>query len=413
MPLLIISLPPAPASSATPVECVHSDDGLEAARVTDTQLSLIASTRAEVVALVPAQQLSWHVVNLPRGTLERGYFGDAGSTRLRTVLEGLLEDRVLDEPASLHFALEPNAREGSPVHVAACNKTWLQGWIAALEAAGLPVTRIVPEVCPTAQDAASPAWLVMGAPEQPALLRRDADGVTALPFSVSAMALFAAGNAAATSAPLAAEPGVAALAEQAFQRPAALQTRAQRALAAAQGNWDLAQFDLLRTRGTRTRKQLSTLTLNLLRAPQWRAARWAALALVVLNLVGLQAWAWKEQNALAAKRTAIQSALTSTFPDVRVVVDAPLQMARALADLQRQSGAASGADLEAMLEQFQAAAPGAPTPAAIDFVAGVLQLRGLDSASPALADVTARLQARGYVARWESDTLVLQQAGRP
>jgi general secretion pathway protein L len=329
------------------------------------------------------------------------------------VLEGLLEDRVLDEPASLHFALEPNAREGNPVHVATCNKTWLQAWIAALEAAGLPVTRIVPEIAPTASGAGAPAWLVMGSPERPELLRSDADGVTLLPLSPATLTLLAANASAEVAAPLLAEPGVAALAEQAFKRTATLQTRAQRAVAASQANWDLAQFDLLRTRGTRTRKNLNAFTSTLLRAPQWRAARWAALAVVFVNLAGLQAWAWKEQSALVAKRAAIQNTLTSTFPEVRVVVDAPLQMARAVADMQRQSGTASGADLEAMLNQYQAAAPDTPAPAAIEFVAGELQLKGLDSAVPALADVTNRLQASGYTARWDNDALVIKQGGRP
>jgi len=413
MTSLIIFLPPIQASASTPVETVVNEDGQDALRVAHTQLSLLSAKNAEVVALVPAQQLSWHVVNLPRGTLERSYFGDAGSGRLRSVLEGLLEDRVLDEPASLHFALEPNAREGNPVHVATCNKTWLQAWIAALEAAGLPVTRIVPEIAPTAPGAGAPAWLVMGSPERPELLRSDADGVTLLPLSAATLTLLAVNASAEAAAPLLAEPGVAALAEQAFKRTATLQTRAQRAVAASQANWDLAQFDLLRTRGTRTRKHLHAFTSTLLRAPQWRAARWAALAVVVVNLAGLQAWAWKEQSALSAKRASIQNTLTSTFPDIRVVVDAPLQMARAVADVQRQSGTASGADLEAMLSQFQAAAPDTPAPAAIEFVAGELQLKGLDSAVPALADVTNRLQASGYTARWDNDALVVKQGGRP
>ncbi|MDE2418289.1 MAG: general secretion pathway protein GspL [Burkholderiales bacterium] len=413
MSTLIITLPNTPASASTPVESVYSEDGLEATRIANAQLSLMPATGAQVVALVPAQQLSWHVVTLPRGTLEQGYFGDGGASRLHTVLEGLLEDRLLDEPASLHFALEPRPREGNPVRVATCNKIWLQAWIATLEAAGLPVTRIVPEISPTPQDAATPAWRVMGSPERPELLRSDAEGVTLLPFSAAAMALLAAHGAADASAPLLAEPGVAALAEQAFKRPATLQTRTQRALLAAQANWDLAQFDLLRTLGTRTRKHLTALTGSLLRAPQWRAARWASLALVILNLAGLQAWAWKEQSALTAKRVAIQNTLMSTFPDVRVVVDAPLQMARATADLQRQSGTASGADLEAMLSQFQAAAPDTPPPAAIEFIADELQLKGLDAAHPTLTDVATRLQARGYMARWDGDALVLRQGGRP
>ncbi|MEN9467951.1 MAG: hypothetical protein RL081_1952 [Pseudomonadota bacterium] len=129
--------------------------------------------------------------------------------------------------------------------------------------------------------------------------------------------------------------------------------------------------------------------------------------------LGLQAWAWKEQSSQASKRAAIQSVLTTTFPDVRVIVDAPLQMARAVADLQRQSGGTSNADLEAMLGQFQAAAPGTPAPSAIEFVAGELVLRGLDSAAPGLADATTRLQAQGYAARWDGDALMIQQERQP
>lgn len=413
MTSLIIFLPPTLASPSTPVDTVVNQVGQDAPRVAHTLMSSISTKNTEVVALVPAQQLSWHVVTLPRGTLEQGYFGDGGSIRLRSVLEGLLEDRLLDEPASLHFALQPYAREGSPVHVATCNRTWLHAWIAALEAAGLPVTRIVPEAAPTPQGAGEPAWLVKGSPERPELLRSDANGVTLLPLSPTTLALMGANATVDAAAPLLAEPSVAALAEHMFKRTAMLQTRAQRAVAASQANWDLAQFDLMRTRGTRTRKHLNAVASTLLRAPQWRAARCAALAVVIVNLAGLQAWAWKEQSALTAKRTAIQNILTSTFPEVRVVVDAPLQMARAASDAQRQSGSASGSDLEAMLGQFQAVAPGAPTPAAIEFVAGELQLKGMDAALPALADVTSRLQFSGYTARWDNDTLVITQGGRP
>jgi general secretion pathway protein L len=126
---------------------------------------------------------------------------------------------------------------------------------------------------------------------------------------------------------------------------------------------------------------LNAWTHSLLKAPQWRAARWAAVALVAVNLVGLQAWAWREKSDQTAKRAAIQSVLVTTFPEVRVVVDAPLQMARALADLQRQSGTAASADLETLLMQYQAAAPGAPAPAAIEFIAGELQVKTVDGST--------------------------------
>ncbi len=55
--------------------------------------------------------------------------------RLRSILEGLLEDRLLDDPAQLHFALQPGARAGSPVWVAVCDRSWLRDHLQALEAA--------------------------------------------------------------------------------------------------------------------------------------------------------------------------------------------------------------------------------------------------------------------------------------
>lgn len=418
MSTLIVTLPLLPFSASTPCESVLVDDGASVARQVEAPVALLPSAPgAEVVAVVPVQRLSWHRLTLPRGTLDHGYFSEGSAPRLRSVLEGLLEDRLLDDPSHLHFALEPKAQDSAPVWVAACDRAWLQAWIAALEQAGRPVARIVPEMAP--QSARAPAGLagadlqVMGTPEQAQLVHNGPDGLTLLPLSSAAVALVTRPDAQDPPDAVVAEPGVAVLAEQFFKRSVSLQTRTERAVAAAQSSWDLAQFDLLRTRGTRTRKHLSAMVTALLRAPQWRAARWCAIALVAVNLVGVQAWAWKEQSALAAKRTAIRDTLTTTFPDVRVVVDAPLQMARALADLQRQSGAASSADLETMLEKFQAAASDTPTPAAIDFIASELQLKGLDPAFPSLADIAPRLQTQGYAARWEADSLVMKQERRP
>ena len=147
---------------------------------------------------------------------------------------------------------------------------------------------------------------------------------------------------------------------------------------------------------------------------RWRdGGRWATLLLIVVNVAGLQAWAMKERSALAARRTAISSTLTATFPEVRVVVDAPLQMARSLADLQRRNGAASLADMETMLGQFQTAAPDILAPSAIEFIAGELRLKGLDAAAPGLSGISARLRAQGYSARLEGDSLMLKEERRP
>lgn len=62
---------------------------------------------AEVVVVVPIIRLSWHRVDFPKGTLERGFFQEGNAPRLRAVLDGLLEDRLLDDTAQLHFAIRP------------------------------------------------------------------------------------------------------------------------------------------------------------------------------------------------------------------------------------------------------------------------------------------------------------------
>lgn len=409
MTTLIVTLPRAFPTAAMLCEGVLSDDGFTVLRAVEAPAALLpAPSGADIVAVVPACRLSWHRLALPRGALKGGVFQDGNAGRLRAVLDGLLEDSVLDETSQLHFAIEPTPRTDQPVWVATCDRAWLHAWLALLTQAGRPVARIVPELTPPADDA--PASLhVIGTPDQPQLMRTGPEGVTLLPLSVASAALMAWPE----EAEVLAEPGVAALAEHFFNRPARLQTPPERWLAAAQSDWDLAQFDLLYTRGTRTRKHLSAMISSLFRAPRWRAARWASVALVLVNLAGLHAWAWKEQSAQAAQRAAIRNLLTATFPDVRVVVDAPVQMARALSDLQRRNGVASSADMETMLGHFQAAAPDAPMPTAIEFIANELHLKGVSLSASALADTAARLQPRGYRLRTEAEGLTMKEERFP
>ena len=414
MTTLIVTLPTTLPTAATPCEGVLTDDGLTVLSRVETTVALLpAPSGGEIVAVVPVSRLSWHKVELPQGAISRSLFQEGGTGRLRSVLDGLLEERVLDETAQLHFALEPEARSGSSAWVAACDRAWLHAWLAELEQAGRAVARIVPELAPAragSADTADNASLhVMGTPDKARLVIAGPDGVTVLPLSQATAALMVWPEGAQPVA----EPAVAELAEDYFKTPVSLQTPAQRWLAAAQSDWDLAQFDLLYNRRARTQKRLSALSSALLQAPRWRAARWAALLLLVVNIVGLQAWAMKEQSAQAAKRAAISSTLTATFPEVRVVVDAPLQMARSVADLQRRNGAASPADMETMLGQLQAAAPDLPAPSAIEFIANELKLKGLNAAAPGLGNLSARLHAQGYSARLEGDSLMIREERQP
>ena len=407
MTTLIITLAAQLPSVTTLCDAVVTHDGVEAANQVSLPLALLpVADGAEIVAVVPAGLLSWHQVELPRGTLDGGFFQDGHAPRLRAVLDGLLEERLLDEPGLLHLAIAPQAKVQTKTWVAACDRSWLNAWLAALAQAGRPASRIVPEVAP-AQGAAGLATVhVVGTNEDPKVMVCSAGGVTQLPLSAAAVSLLTLLD---TSVVMA-EPGVAALAEQNFEGRVALQTSAQRVIAAAGSEWDLAQFDLLNTRQKRIEKRVSKGLLSFLHAPNWRAARWSLVLLIVANLVGLQAWTWKERSELAAKRAAIVNTLTSTFPDVRVVVDAPLQMARAVADLQRQRGILSALDMEVMLANLNASVPELKAPTAIEFISGELRLKGLGVASGELSPIATKLQLQGYTVQLDGDVVVVKKA---
>jgi general secretion pathway protein L len=89
---------------------------------------------------------------------------------------------------------------------------------------------------------------------------------------------------------------------------------------------------------------------------EWRSVRWGVLALLALQLVGLNAYAWQQRQALAAKRQAMNSPAAQRPPGVRTVLDAPAQMERETERLRAAAGRPGEADLESMLAA--AAGPG-------------------------------------------------------
>lgn len=373
---------------------------------------------AETVAVVPARALSWHRVQLPTSTLSRGLLTERNAPRLRAVLEGLLEDQLLDDPTQLHFALQPDARDDTPVWVAVCHRQWLQDALNALQQAGHTPQRVVPEwapdITPLARDDAPPAprW-VTGDADAAQLVWADPQGVHTWPL------ILPHGDAVdmqnhrqglvPADAELLAEPAVAQLAEQLLHRSARVVTPAERLREAAQTDWDLAQFDLARRNPWLVRLAVALDTVW--NAPLWRPARWAALGIVVVQLLGLNAYAWRAQAQLAQQSNAIRNTLSTTFPDITVVVDAPLQMERALDALRQSSGTASPRDLEAMLSAWGSANVQThvdTAPAAIEFVAGELRLTGASYSPEQLAALDSALQAQGYASAREGDALVLR-----
>lgn len=414
MSLLLISLPPGPPSG---YDFATSRDGQTVAVHGSAAPALLpdAGRGVEVVAVIAPALLSWQRIQLPKGV-------NAGSPRLRATLSGLLEDQLLDDADQLHFALEPGANGGGSAWVAVCERAWLATHLHALEAAGRVVNRIVPELSPRS----GPLHLIVaGTPERAQLLLSGdavAAGVQTLPLGPGALSLLPRAPGLAANAPhaeatssteLFAEPAVAEIAEATLGQQPTIQQAADRLLAASRSPWDLAQLEFSRGGRARAAKRVGAIWRDLMFAPVWRPARWGFVLLLLAQLIGLNWWAWATRADLAERRTRIDSALTQTFPKVKVVVDAPVQMAREVATLRQATGALSSRDLEPILSAFVMVAPEGAAPSSIDFAAGELRARGVQMAASALAEANQRLRPLGYQMQTEADAVVLRPEGTP
>ncbi len=382
--------------------------------------SLALLARSEQTALmVPAGALSWHPVNMPR--LSRG----TSQTKVRTVLDGLMEDQILDEPAQMHLALwQQTRKEGDKQHwVAACDKAWLTAAIQAFQAAGHRVVSIWPQAMPwtathqthSLHPQAMCSVHFEGTTEQASLILCDAQGVLCAPAQAASALLD--GIRADTTTAATAEPAVAALAEALIAKhlpdtKLSIHSRAQHMVEAARyaqdASCDLAQFDMSVAGSARWLQKLQTSLRDWLTLPVWRPARIALAALVVAHIAGLNAWAWKEKTALSDKRARIQQLLTQTFPQVKVIVDAPVQMQRELAILSQASGALTGRDMELLLARYAAVFPNAP-PTAIDYASGELSIKGSGIAADQLGSLAGKLQSVGIRATLQGDKLMVSE----
>lgn len=409
MATLLVTLPIEMPGPGVELDYVLTTDGQSISRqgrVPPALLPPLPGAGHEIVAIVPARALSWHRVTLPGKLLGKAALPSGPQPQLRAALEGLLEEQLLDEAALLHFALAPQTRAGVEHWVAACRKDWLRAHLQALDDARQPVARIVPEFEPAAPDAL-PALHVTTGLDPAQLVRPDARGVSVLPLGPGAAHWLAWPE----EAPILAEPGVAAAAEALFKRPVTLQAPAQRWLQAARSDWNLAQFELARSGRARALKDLARGWTSLRHAPQWRAARWLLLVLVAGQLLGVNALAWKERSLLAQKQQALRDTLQQTFPEVQVVLDAPLQMERQLDALQQATGAGSALDLESMLSAVGSAVAPQHSLNEIDYGAGEARLKGLRLGTDEGTEFSNRLRALGYAARRDPDGWVIRPEG--
>ncbi len=435
MSLLLIYLPSPsdPASGEWPY--VASEDRLTITRQGSAAAPLLpqAGRGDEVVAVVPLQALSWHRVQLPpqNRTFNRQ------PNRGQALLEGLLEDHLLSEPQQLHLALGPNQD-----CVAAVNRAWLQGALQLLENQGVTVHRIVPEVWPgmrAENGQGEPLLLAVQGPVQAEWVVVNATQVLRWPLQKNGLGdlppdglLQVAGQGVPGSLTVLSEPALALTAEQALHAHAeaptqgkvgpfgklekggqvTLQTAPARWLQAAQSPWNLAQHSLARSPRDRALRRLVQLGNTFMNSPDWAWARWGLVALALLQILGLNVQAWRTRHDQQELQTQMAGWLTSTFPSVQVVVDAPAQMKGELQRLRQKTGEMGPTDFESLLGAVQTSLQGTAgaqhPPREIDYSNGVLKLKGLDLNPNDFNAVAQRLRAKGLAASQQGEQLVVR-----
>ena len=399
--MLIIALPHTPNADATGYAHVHTD-GQTVLRSATGMADALSAHAGEVVAVVPHSRLSWFEVQLPPAS---------HGARQTPVLQGLLEDRLLDDPEHLHMVLPSDAtalsRHGGTTQVAVCDKQWLRDALAPLQAAGLTVQRLVPEISPS--DA--PQLYFCGTPEHVLPLLAHAQGVTTLPPNTAHWTAFTQLTDPALC--LYAEPAMVAQVQQQLQQQPELQTAAQRWLAASHSRWDMAQGEWTQGRRQQLQRQLQAAWQSLRHAPAWRPVRWGLVALLLVQVIGLNVVAWRERQAMQQQLAQLPAVLQNTFPKVTVVVEPLLQMQREVDALKQASGSLTPSDFEPMLAALASVLPPGQTPTQLHFAAQGLHVQGIAWAVDQLSSAQTTLRARGLSLRQEGNDRWLLQAEAP
>ena len=388
----------APPAGLTEFSFVWSPDGQQVAQQGRCAAALLPKADS-VVAVVPDADLSWHRITLPK----------APPARLRAALAGVLEEALLDDAELAHLALAPQARPGEATWLAAAHRGWLSGELNALETAQVFVDRVVPSAWPGDTPLGHFSLAPGGTAEALRLCWAHADGVATLSLQ-GGLARALLPQPLPADARFTASPAAAAQAEAWLGAPVGLVTDAARLLQAVQSPWDLRQFDLVRRhRGTRALRD----GWRALLGPAWRPVRVGLVVLVAVQLLGINLWAWTLRNQLSDKRAQMTQVLQGSFPQVRGVLDAPVQMEREVQQLRSQAGQAGETDLEPLLLAAAAAwPPGRPPVDNLRFEPGRLSLAAAGWSPDDVAAFGARLRAGGLAVEQSEGRLTISRAAR-
>jgi general secretion pathway protein L len=387
------------SSSGREFHYVLSDDGLNLESQGHCAAALLPRATMVVAALADAD-VSWHRIVLPR----------APTARLRAALRGVLEEAVLDEAGDVHLAVAPQAAPGQPTWIAAVNRPWLTRELAGLERATVFVDRVVPMSWP--DDPPSGHFSEARTGTEVALSTLNLtwshpDGVASLRLQ-GGLARALLPNPLPDSVRWSASPGAASAAEKLLGIPIPVMTPAMRALQAARTTWNLRQFDLApHHRGARALRD----AMRHFMTPGWRPVRMGVAALVALHIVGLNLYSWRQHAEIDERRTAMVNLLRTTYPQVRAVLDAPVQMQRETDALRVAAGRAGDADLEPMLSATALAwPPDRPAVESLRFEPGRLTLAAAGWGNQEIEQFRSRLRPTEWQVESVEGRLVVSRA---
>jgi general secretion pathway protein L len=389
--------PPEVPGLGTEYDYVVTSDGLAVTSQGRSAARLLPRAHT-VVAVLADVDVSWHRITLPK----------APSQRLREALAGVLEEALLDE--DVHLALAPNASPGQPTWVACVSRPRLVAQLAALERGQVFVDRVVPLAWPDDP----PLGHFAAADDDPAgslgrqtLTWAHADGVATLRLQ-GGLARALLPNPIPAGARWSATPAAAKQAGEWLGSPVAVMTPAQRALQATRSTWNLRQFDLApRHRGARALRD----AWRRFRSPGWRPVRVGLAALVVLQVVALNLAALRQRHAIEERQDAMVKLLRATYPQVRAVLDAPVQMRRETEVLRSAAGKAGEADLEPMLQAAASAWPAnRPAVESLRYEPGRLTLSAAGFSNEEIEQFRSRLQGAGWRVELADGRLTLTRA---
>ena len=355
---------------------------------------------AQRVAVLPWSRLSWYAIGLPK----------LPASQMLSAVIGILEDQWLHRPDQLHLSLHPIAgatpTDRPNFWVCACDAQWLSMALQPLQRAGLMPQRLVPEVAPLTGEQTDTLHL-MGQPGQAILAWCRRQGVLCARWPSPWPLLHA------TPTRVRVDPSLLDLAHSAL--PTAdiqTQTRAERWLEATRLGYDLAQGEWSQTRWQRWRRQCLTAWRATTTQPQWRLARWAFYLMLLAQAGGLLAWAWLTELELQQQKRGLNKILTATFPNTKLVLDAPAQMHQAVQTLRLKLGPANPQQMEEMLAHLTLPLQPAPALKALRFDGQTLNVGGLtlDQLGPAQQQ---NLRTLGYDLQATPDGLSLRWKATP